>query len=965
MLATTWSPAEGQAGASELRGTVRDQQGAVLPGVPLTLRSEDTGLVRETGSVRDGTYFVGGLPPGRYEIRGSLPGFRPYVQGGVRLEVGRAALVDIVLLVGRVDQQLTVRAEAPAFDVTSKEIGARVRRQELADLPTTNRSFVGFISLLPGVVPSITSDSFGSEAITLNGLDSRSTNYLIDGANNNDDYLGQRAGTQVRTPIEAIQEFEVVAHQFDAEFGRTMGAVVNAVTRQGTNAWQGSAFALVQDDRLAARDYFAVQNRLPRLDTTQQQYGGAIGGPIARDRAHVFASVEHVRQERAAGVNVPARPDLNTATSTHGRIWNTLLRIDHQVGAAQTWGIRWLRESSPQANLLIPVAGRPVTLAAAREESDVDQIVIGTMQSVFGDARVHTSRVAITRENVAFASAGFNRNGRRQDLLPSTLRHLTFVDQQSDMAAARIDTAWSLDHTGSWFAPGRYGNHFLKFGIQYQFATADSTNQTTLNGVFEFGTDRPFDAADPASYPERLHIRVPGPGDLLMKAHFASAFVQDKWTIRDRATVTLGVRYDIEFIPLRARGAPDQDGSYPVDADNLAPRLGVAYRFGSTHRSVLRGGYGLFYDKTPLELIAPIASLGAQSDSFIASFPANAADPGPSRGELPSDPLLRNGPTVYRSRISQLFPPGTTLRNTGTVYVDHPDRRVPKTHQFTIGWEGQFGRHTTASVDFIHALGRDLVMLHDLNPGLRSGPNRTAPVMRRDPTAAAVLQPINVGRADYDALQVHVERRFSGHVGARLAYTLSYSRGNTSGNGFPQILTQQVDDLRLAASQGPTDFDRRHHLVLSGTVRVPGTGGLMLSGIARALSGLPFSLIDSSADVDRNGILFDPVPAGTYSGSGPTAMTIDYNGRRNGAYGPSFFQLDLRVGYRFQGGRARTLDIFCEVFNLSNRATFDSPVTVVLGHPAADRRLTDFLERRTLRPGGIPRTGQLGARFAF
>jgi hypothetical protein len=176
---------------------------------------------------------------------------------------------------------------------------------------------------------------------------------------------------------------------------------------------------------------------------------------------------------------------------------------------------------------------------------------------------------------------------------------------------------------------------------------------------------------------------------------------------------------------------------------------------------------------------------------------------------------------------------------------------------------------------------------------------------------------------------------------------------------------QLLDDLRLDANQGPTDFDRRHNLVVSGSMRVPKTGGLTISGIARALSGLPFSLIDSSTDPDRNGILFDFLPAGMYRGSGPNGIAVAYNGGRNGAYGRGFFQLDLRAGYRLLKSEDRTLDLFGEIFNVSDRTAFDNPTTAVLSHPAADRRMSDFLVLRSLRPGSIPRTGQIGVRFAF
>jgi len=526
----------------------------------------------------------------------------------------------------------------------------------------------------------------------------------------------------------------------------------------------------------------------------------------------------------------------------------------------------------------------------------------------------------------------------------------------------------SIDDTVSWFLPGRGGDHDLKFGVQYQFTTADNTNQGTLNGFFTFRGNEPFDARNPATYPERLQIRVPGPANFYMKAHFASGFAQDKWRVTNRLTLSLGLRYDLEVIPLRELDNPafaDAD-AYPVDTNNIAPRLGFAYTLDDANRSVLRGGYGLFYDKTHLELISAIVNAGVFSDSFLVNFPANNPDPGPSRGQLPSDPLLRGGPAVNRDLLQQLFPPGSRVRNTGTVFFDSPDRRIPRTQQVTTGYERQIGPSASASVDYVHSVGRDLFMSRDLNPGLRADTSRTGLVVRANPEfTTSVLQRVNLGRTDYDALELHLDERLSRNYSAKVSYTLSYSRGNTSGNGIPQMLFQRLDDLRLADNDGPTDFDRRHNFVARASARVPRTGGLTVSAVARALSGLPFSLTDSNVDADRNGIRFDLLPAGTYSGQGRNAIAVDYDGGRNGAYGPGFFQLDLRVGYRLPAGAGRTLDVFGEIFNVTNRANFDNPTTAVLGHPVADRRLTDFLQLRTLRPGGIPRTGQFGLRLGF
>ena len=449
-----------------------------------------------------------------------------------------------------------------------------------------------------------------------------------------------------------------------------------------------------------------------------------------------------------------------------------------------------------------------------------------------------------------------------------------------------------------------------------------------MNGLFAFRGNEDFNPQDPRTYPERLQIRVPGPQAFYMKTHFGSFFAQDKWKLNDRLTLSLGLRYDIEVIPLQELDNPKfpDPSAYPVDKNNFAPRVGFVYSPGD-HRSLVRGGYGLFYDKTHFELITGIITGGVFSDSFVPLIPANAADPGPSLGQLPTDPLLRGGPVVDRALLNQLYPPGSRIKNTGTVILDDPERRIPYTHQLSIGYERQLGATASASVDFVHAFARDLFMSREVNPGTRVDTSRTGQVIRANPAfVASVLERSNLGSTDYDALEMQLEKRFAGNYSARAAYTLSYSRGNTSANFIPQSLVQIGTDLRLDANEGPTDFDRRHNLVLSGSALVPKTGGLTVSAVARALSGLPFSLIDSNTDADRNAILFDFLPPGTYSGTGRNAITVDYDGKRNGAYGPGFFQLDLRLGYRIGIPGGRRLDAFAEVFNLTDRANFNNPV---------------------------------------
>ncbi|MBI2222488.1 MAG: TonB-dependent receptor [Acidobacteria bacterium] len=979
-LLATGPSALAQQGTTEVRGVVVDAQGAVLPGVTVTVKNQDTGMYRETASNQDGTYFVTGIAPGRYEISASLEGFKRYSQRDLTLSIGRTATVDVTLEVGALAESITVTGAAPLVDVTSKEVGGNITSRDLTDLPSINGNFVGFVGLLPGVIPTISTESFGSDSITVNGQDPRNNNYTLDGANNNDDVIGQRAGTQARTPIEAIQEFQVITNQFDAEFGRTAGAIVNAVTKQGTNQWRGSAFENYQSAELTAKDFFAKKNDSPKPDTKYHRFGGTLGGPIVRDKAHFFFSLERYLIDEGITVNIPVRPELNTTTTEKTRVWNTVIRFDHQLNAGNTWSVRWLREYSPQFNQIIPAAGLPVSLAASREEDDTDQTVVGSLSSVLSNARVNTLRLAWTQEDVAFANPCFDGNGRNQAGCPPTLTFQDYVDQQSAVAQARVNNGYQIEDTMSWFVPGKRGDHDLKFGLQYQYSSSRNDTQDNLNGTFAFGRSNvPFDPANPRTYPDRLSIRVPGRGGSLNKAHFAGAFAQDKWRWNNKLTLSLGVRYDVEITPIEEVDNPlfDSPDDYPVDWNNIAPRFGFSYDLTGDGRSVLRGGYGLFYDKTHFELIGGIYTNRVFSSSFIRNFPLANVDPGPRNGQRPTDPFLVNGPVVNRDLLAQLFPPGATIRNTGASW-DNPDRRLPYSQQFTAGFERQFGAAVSASVDYVHSMARDLLMARDLNPGLRATTAVTSPLVRQgsDELRGAVAElaatypgfanfttgvtiPVNAGSTDYDALMFQLEKRFSHNYSARVAYTLSYSRGNTSGFGVPASPFQVLDDLNLDLNEGPSNQDQRHNLVISGQALVPRTGGLTVSWVARALSGTPFSLFNSTIDSDRNGTQAEPLPAGSYSGTGSDAFTVeDYRSERNGARGPGFFKLDLRLGYRLKvGGPDRTLDLFADVFNVTDRVNY--------ANPSGNQASTLFLVLTGYSTSTTPRTLQVGVRYGF
>jgi hypothetical protein len=447
-------------------------------------------------------------------------------------------------------------------------------------------------------------------------------------------------------------------------------------------------------------------------------------------------------------------------------------------------------------------------------------------------------------------------------------------------------------------------------------------------------------------------------------------------------SLSLGVRYDLEVLPIDETDNPlfSDPSKYPVDANNLAPRLGVIWNPDGRGKSVIRGGYGMFYDRTLLGTVDDFLFNTKYSRTFTAQFPQNAADDGPGNGRLPTDPLLALVKSVttlspeIRAYLNALFPPGSVRRNTGTVTWDDPDRTQPYFHQVTAGYEREISPGVSASADYVRMVGRDLFLNPNLNIGTRVNTTRNGRIDFLDPfgilnrslrpgedpyVATIRLITTKYGYSTYDALKLSVEKRHAQSWSVRGAYTLGYSRGVTTTQGStPQL--QVGTDLHLDEYFGPADVDRRHVAVMSGRMEIPKVRGVTLSGVLRMMSGTPFTIHNTNIDADRNGVLFDPLPAGIYSGTEAGSLqNVENKGGRNGARGPGFMQLDLRLGYRARVGGRRTLDIFGEVFNATNHVNFTNP--------SGDRRnATDFLRLNSLvATSGLPRQAQFGLRLGF
>ena len=972
LLAAVARPAVAQQSLyAAVQGKVVDDSGAGIPGSVVIVTHQESGIFRQVVSTEDGSYYITGIVPGPYRITAELAGFNKFERRDLQLTIGNTATIEIKLSVGSLQESLTVTGQAPLVDTSSKQIGANIGTAELNALPILNKNWMFAVSLAPGVQVQSSTASFACESLIVGGGSNRSGNFSVDGGGNNDDYLGSSCGSQVRPALEAVQEFQVLTNQYDAEFGRTAGAIVNAITKQGTNVLHGSLFDSYTNDKVTAPDFFVNQRDLAKPRTSQSDWGGTLGGPVVKDKAHFFYSLDRIVYAEGRSNTFDARPELNYSNTQTMRLWNHMVRFDHQLSANNSWSARFLEEDSPTYDR---IAGR-WTLASKDQEFDIDRTSGGNFSSVFGNTRFNQIRAGYTHEKNGFTAKEVQA-GVPMTALPPTLTMLTFIDGTRNGALFRIDNAYEVVDTYTQFVPSWLGgdNNF-KVGGQYIYSSIELPDQTDMNGRFQFSTDKAFSSTDPSTYPERLFIRVPNPSHIYMPTHVAVMFAQDQWR-RQNLTLNLGVRYDLEITPIRNENNPlfDSQNDHVVDKNNVAPRLGITWSPGGSTKSVIRGGYGIFYDKITLQTTTPFVSTGVYSSSFTASYPASAADPGPSRGQYPTDPMLVNGIVVNRALLNQLVPVGSIGRNTGTVFLDNPDRVVPNTHQITAGFERQLAAQMALTIDYVKSWNRDQLINFDLNPGQRVDTSRTGRIVYTDITNLAgrlgispfvnpVITRVNAGSSQFDGVNFSLEKRFSHHWASRVSYAIGHARGNSEANQTPDNNYQVLGDPSYDRNFGPLDADRRHNLVISGRVEVPGTGGLTVSGVTRFLSGRSMSLYSSAVDADRNGRLFDLLPAGHYCGTGQNSFCTDFDGGRNGGTGPNYKQTDMRFGYKIHPLKQNAVDLNFELFNIFNIANFDPPGPTAFG---ADQRLTDFLLLTALRGGnGQPRAAQFSVRLGF
>ena len=939
MLLLLANPALAQslAAGGAIEGTVKDETGAVLPGATVTVLNEETGTSRTTTTDGTGAYTVPLLPVGTYEVSGVLDGFQTVRRPHLQLSVGQQLTVDLTLGLAGVEASIEVTAQPPILEQERTHQASTVNDVAVANLPVNGRNFIDFVLTTPGVTRDVRLGdiSFAGQRGTLNSL-------VVDGADNNNSFFGQTFGRtgSGRAPYQfsqdAVQEFQVNTNAYSVEYGRAGGAVINVVTKSGTNDTQGSLFWFYRDESLNANSFVnkIAQPQRPKSPYHYDQFGGSLGGPIQRGKAFYFVSYDGQRNDipneinldaNLAGLTVPNDPGTQAGLQKlrekagnwqRGQDQDVLFaRADWQTTEEHRLTLRYNHQDFTGRNF----ENGGVTNSAEHTGDSLvkTRTLNGSFASVLGTRTFNEVRGQYAEDR--------EPGQANSDLPEATVRQggrtiLTIGRNFFSPRETALDR-WQLADTLTLIR----GSHTWKAGFDVIEDRIKNFFPGNFSGAYTFNSLSSFNRGIPDGPGESYVQAFAGPGTsgpVTNPDIFETAvFVQDEWDIRPTFTMTFGLRYDHQDIAQPEVRNPDPqlaaagiDTSFlNVDEDNIAPRLGFSWALSPS--TVFRGGYGLFYGRTPAIMIATAHSnngINVQTVTFTGS-------------QAPTYP-----------NIFPTLPPGAALPKP-TIFVFDRDYENPEVHQASLGLEHAFNDSLALAAGLLHVRGRKLQRSTDINlfaPVPTDIPVQGGGTVKVDqfPTSrpftnfGRIIEFQSTARSEYSGLTLELRRRFGDGLQANIAYTLGKVEDTVP--DATAVVPGSADDAKFASN--PYDFDddlapgsndQRHRLVFSGYWGLGRTqpaggwrnsllGGWSLSWIATAQTGQPYSKTVTN-DLNRDGNTRNDIVPGS----------------RNSERLPNSYTLDLRLVKAFTLA-GYDLELIAEGFNVFDRDNINLQRTV-------------------------------------
>jgi hypothetical protein len=887
--------------SATLEGTVQDTSGAAVSAAAVTVREADTNLVRTTQADLAGSFRVADLPIGTYEVRVDARGFAPYSHTGVILTIGQTVRLVVVLQPAQMVEQVVVTAQPPPLDSRQTSVATVVDAERIEELPVRSRNYLEFVLLAPGVsraVPSPVSGSASSvlptSGFSFQGLRPRSNTLTIDGIDNSDEFSGS---SRTELSLEVVREFQVVQNGWFAENGGAAGGI-NVVTRSGANTLHGDAFVFAQSGALNAPPKLEEDlGAAPAL--RRYRAGGAIGGPVSKDRTFYYAAAERegAQDQTASAIDPAIASRINTALSSG---------LLPQIGTrALTIGLFPTERTETESSLKIThsLTGRGVvvgSVAANQNADEHDAFNRGGLSDRSARGTAKTRDVALTGSwNIALASTTANEfrgqfATRRQTFdAADPLGPGVSIAGIADFGSAYVGDG---DRRQSYFeiadtATHSRGQHLLKAGAAFKHVGVTGSVADGVRGLYFFRSLDDFLAGRPDSL--RQTSRESTVDFAIWRA---SAFIQDHWTPRATLTVDAGVRFDTTRFP----------SSLGMANKQVSPRAGVAWTVAPDW--VVRGGAGWFADRIVLAAIE--RAWNAEQYGTAEQITEGSA-------------------------------------TTTSLYTVRPGAWNPASLQVSIGGERLLAPNMTAAVTYLYASGRNLPRTVNVNlpPPTILTPSNAASLGVETPTPQQLGRPVfGPARLDpswdgifelqptagstYHGITVSLNRRLANEFEWSAAYT--WSRSRDSASDFDE---QPQNPYALADEWGDSRYDQRHRFVASALFDLPigeeedrqpdrpmgiwtrAFSHIEIAPIFTLGTGTPANAVTGQDDNRSRAFPFTSRPLGL---------------SRNAERLPTSVTLDLRILKYFDVKPHGKLDLVVEAFNLLNRTNV-SQINSVFG----------------------------------
>uniref|UniRef100_Q01WP1 TonB-dependent transporter Oar-like beta-barrel domain-containing protein n=1 Tax=Solibacter usitatus (strain Ellin6076) TaxID=234267 RepID=Q01WP1_SOLUE len=853
-------------------GRVADASGAVIPNAKVTARRVDTNISSTTLTDREGRFGFSALKVGPYEIRVQQAGFATAALT-VKLGVGSAYELPVVLTVAAAQTDVMVTGEGDLLEAARTQVAGTVSQSEVRGLPLNGRSFMDLALLVPGVAPTNTgsnqlfaeTSAVPGQGISVGSQRNVSNNFMVDGLSANDDAAGLSGAF---FGLDVVQEFQVVTSGGQAELGRALGGYISMVTKSGTNQVHGDLYGYGRNQRLFAAN--PLSNT--RLPLSQAQYGAGLGGPVVRDRTFYFVNFEERALNQSglitiSAANAAAINERLAATGYAGaRIAtglfpnpvhnsNFLGKVDHQFSVEDQFSVRYSVYDAHSSNSR--GAGGLNAASASASLDNTDQTIAISNVATLSAGTVNETRGQFTRGSLAAPPA--DPTGPAV-----TIQGVATFGTLSSSPTARFNNLYEVADN----LTHRSGAHSLRAGVDFLYNDLTIAFPRAARGAYTFSSLANFLAG---TYNNAGFTQTFGNTSVAQTNPNAGFYAQDESKVSSRLTLNLGARYDLQYLK-----------SIATDTNNIAPRAGFAWSPFKARRTVIRGSFGLFYDRVPLRALAN-ALLSSNNTTQITSATQINVSLSPGQAGAPVFPAILPGTAL---------PPGVLA---GFTTMD-PRMQNAYSEQGSLEVEQQIGARSTLSVGYQHLRGLHLIASINQNaPACTAAGNNNG--CRPNASYGNNSQYRAAGDSRYDGLHVSFMQRPAKWGSYRVSYTWSKSLDDVGEFFF----SSPIDLTNIWRDYGRSDDDQRHRVVVDGALRK--IGGFELSGMLQYYSALPLNITSGATTVQ--GTAGRPVVNGAFIG-------------RNTGTGNDFFSVSARASRSFKIGEKLRLEALAESFNALN-----------------------------------------------